>query len=81
MKDFEVKIVKIHPENPYVKVYAGVNKDMVALSSFLNQLQTVDHTNITSNQANTRESLVVYPMKTCSIEEVECDIKSHLLNY
>lgn len=81
MEDFRTEIVRIHPENPYIKVYVSVIANMTTLQAFVNSLSVVNHANITLNQAGTRESLTVYPMKTCSVEEAEQEINRALSNY
>lgn len=81
MKQFETEMVKIHPENPYLKVHVNVPEDMKKLRDFTESLSSVNHTNITENRAGTRKSLTVYPMKTYSIEEAKHDVDINLSNY
>ncbi|WP_289007427.1 hypothetical protein [uncultured Parabacteroides sp.] len=81
MKQFETEKIKIHPENPYLKVHVNIPEDMNRLRDFTESLTSVNHTNITENRAGTRDSLTVYPMKTFSIEEVKRDIDMNLSNY
>lgn len=81
MEDYKVEIVKIHPENPYVKVHLNVNADMKELSLLLCTLAGVHHVNITSSSVCMRESLIVYPMKTFSIEEVQTEVEGKLVSY
>ncbi len=81
MEKYKVEAVKIHPENPHLKVYVNVSEDMDKLKTFVDSLPSVTHCNKTLNQAGTRESLTVYPMKTYSIEEVQIDVEKNLSNY
>lgn len=70
--------MKIHPENPYVKIYLHKQNEIDKIYSVIEQLLTVNHVNITMNQSETRKSLVVYPMETCSAEEMVCEINKAL---
>lgn len=81
MEKFKTEMVKIHPENPHLKVYVNISEDMNKLKAFVDSLSSVNHCNITMNQAGTRESLTVYPMQTFSIEEVKIDVDNNLLDY
>ena len=81
MEKFKTEMVKIHPENPHLKVYVNISEDMNKLKAFVDSLYSVNHCNITMNQAGTRESLTVYPMQTFSIEEVKIDVDNNLLDY
>lgn len=81
MKDYKVEIVNIHIENPYIKVYLNISDDMEQVRIHLEMLPLVNHCNITDNQAETRKSLVVYPMKTYSIEDVKTEVEWALARY
>ena len=72
MEKYKTEIVKIHRENPYLKVYVNISEDMNKLKDFANK---------TMNMAGTRESLTVYPMKTYLIEDVQNDVEKNLNNY
>lgn len=74
MEKFKVETVKIHPENPYLKVYLNVDADFEAIASSLERLRSVNHANVTENQAKTRKSIVAYPMKTYRVDEVENEV-------
>lgn len=81
MENFKTEIVKIHPENPYLKVHVNVTENISELKDFTESLPSVNHVNPTINRAGTRKSLIIYPMKTYSIEEVKKDIDKNLSNY
>ena len=81
MEKYKTEIVKIHRENPYLKVYVNISEDMNKLKDFEESLPSVDHANKTMNMAGTRESLTVYPMKTYLIEDVQNDVEKNLNNY
>ncbi len=81
MENYKTEIVKIHPENSYLKIYVNLGENMDILRDFIESLSSVNHANITKNMAGTRESLTVYPMKTYSIEEVQLDVDKNLFNY
>lgn len=81
MKQFETEMVKIHPENPYLKVHVNVQTNINELRDFTESLSSVDHANPATNRAGTRESLIVYPMRTYTIEEVKEDVDKNLSNY
>lgn len=78
MENFKVEIVSIHPEHPYLKVYLNVDANFERTISSLEKIDSVDHANVAYNQAQTRKSIVVYPMKTFRIDEVENDVKKRL---
>lgn len=45
MEKYKTEIVKIHRENPYLKVYVNISEDMNKLKDFVESLPSVDHAN------------------------------------
>lgn len=78
MEKFKVETISIHPERPYLKVYLNVDTDFEMVASSLEKLRSVNHANVTYNQARTRKSIVVYPMETYRIDEVDSEVRRYL---
>ena len=74
----KVETVNIRPEHPYLKVHLDKDTDFETIASSLERLHSVNRANVTYNQAKTCKSIVVYPMETYRIDEVENDVRSWL---
>lgn len=78
MEKFKVETINIHPERPYLKVHLNVDEDFEMIASSIEKLLSINQANVTYNQANTRKSIVVYPMKTYHIDEAYNEVRRYL---